>query len=131
MQDRCFAFWFTRPYLIAGYAFGVRPSTCCVRLAAKRLAIEFGPWKAETALENILGVTLTGPFQFLKTAGPPHLSLSDRGITFATNGNRAVCLALRSPVPGIEPTGRLRHPGITVTVADPDGLAEALAPMPR
>jgi hypothetical protein len=30
------------------------------------------------------------------------------------------------PVPAIEPTGRLRHPGATVTVADPDALAAAL-----
>jgi len=30
-------------------------------------------------------------------------------------------------VTGLEPTGRLRHPGLTVTVADVHGLAEALA----
>ena len=38
-----------------------------------------------------------------------------------------VCLRLREPVPGIEPTGLLRHPGVTVTVADPDELVRLLS----
>jgi hypothetical protein len=29
-------------------------------------------------------------------------------------------------VPAIDPTGRLKHPGATMTVADPEGLARAL-----
>ena len=65
-------------------------------------------------------------YSFLKTAGPAHLSFGDRGITFATNGDRGVCVAFREPVPGIEPTGRLRHPGATLTLADVDGFAAAL-----
>jgi hypothetical protein len=28
------------------------------------------------------------------------------------------------PVPGIEPSGRLRHHGVTVTVAEPERLLE-------
>ena len=65
---------------------------------------------------------------FVKTAGPAHLSLADRGLTFATNGDRGVCLIMREPVSGIDPFGLLRHPNLTVTVADCDGLVNAVQP---
>jgi hypothetical protein len=128
MQERRFAFRFTRPYLVVGLPFGVRPSTCHVQVSADRVAVKFGPWRAAVAMDNIVDVSLTGPYQFLKTAGPAHLSLADRGVTFASNGDRGVCLRLRTPIAAIEPTGLLRHPGITVTVAECDGLAEILRP---
>ncbi len=54
------------------------------------------------------------------------MSLADRGLTFATNGDRGVCLFMRGPIPGIDPFGLLRHPNLTVTVADCDGLAHAM-----
>jgi len=76
---------------------------------------------------NIAGTEVTGPFGLLRTLGPAHLSLADNGITFATNGDRGLCIRLHDPVPAIEPLGRLRHPGLTVTVADVDALAAALA----
>ena len=41
-------------------------------------------------------------------------------------GERGLCIRFDRPVPGIEPLGLLRHPAVTVTVADCDGLAEAL-----
>jgi hypothetical protein len=44
----------------------------------------------------------------------------------ATNGVRGLCITFREPVPGIEPTGTLRHPALTVTVADCHGLAAVL-----
>ncbi|MDQ4031696.1 MAG: hypothetical protein M3332_05280 [Actinomycetota bacterium] len=45
----------------------------------------------------------------------------------ATNGARGLCITFREPVRGIEPTGILRHPAVTVTVADSQGLAAVLA----
>jgi hypothetical protein len=80
----------------------------------------------ETALDNVVDVSVTGPYRFVKTAGPAHLSLADRGLTFATNGDRGVCLTMREPIRGIDPFGLLRHPNLTVTVADCDGLADAV-----
>ena len=53
--------------------------------------------------------------------------ITDRGLTFASNGDRGVCITFHSPVPGIDPFGRIRHPGLTLTVLDVDRLAEALA----
>ena len=55
-------------------------------MGAGRLIARFGPWQVQTALDNIADVSITGPYTFVKTAGPAHLSLADRGLTFATNG---------------------------------------------
>ena len=57
-------------------------------------------------------------------AGPAHLSFADRGVTFATTTRKGVCFTLREPVPGIAPFGLLPHPGVTVTVAEPERLLE-------
>jgi hypothetical protein len=62
----------------------------------------------------------------LKTAGPARLAITDRGLTFASNGDRGVCITFHSPVTGIDPFGRIRHPELTVTVLDIEGLMEAL-----
>ena len=55
-----------------------------------------------------------------------HLSLTDRGVTFATNSRQGLCVSFVELVHAIEPTGVLRHPAATVTVADPEALAAAL-----
>ena len=94
------------------------------------LRVRFGPWRLRTPIENITGVQRSGGFAYLKTVGPPHLSFTDKGVTFTTNGDAAVCLELRTPVKGIDPTGRIVHPGVTLTVADPDALAEEITAHP-
>ena len=126
-----FDFAFARAYLIAALPFGVTPRTAWVEVdesaaAGAELRVRFGPWRLRTPLANIAGTTVTGDFAFLKTAGPPHLSFADRGVTFATNGTRALCLELATPVRGIDPLGVIKHPGVTLTVSDPEGLARAL-----
>ena len=95
-------------------------------MGAGQLLARFGPWQAQTALDNIVDVAITGPYMFLKTAGSAHLSLADKGLTFATNGDRGVCLTMREPIPSIDPFGLLRHPNLTVTVADCEGLANTV-----
>ena len=79
-----------------------------------------------TDLDNVADTTETGGFTFLKTAGPPHLSFTDKGVTFATNPEQAVCVRFHEPVRALDPTGHLRHPGATMTVADPPALMRAL-----
>ena len=39
-----------------------------------------------------------------------------------------LCLLFAEPVSGLLPGGHLLHPGLTVTVADPAGLRDALFP---
>lgn len=123
---RKFLFRFTSPYRMAGLPFGVVPGTCGVVLSQGRLTAAFGPWRVRTELSNVASTELSGPFGMLLTAGPARLSFSDRGLTFATNPDQAVCIKFHRSVSGIEPAGLLRHPGLTVTVADCAGLMAAL-----
>ena len=123
-----FTFRFAPAYRRASLVFGVRPDRAWVDVDADTLHARFGPWQARTALANISAVEITGPYAFLKTAGPAHLGLTDRGLTFASNGHRGVLISFHRPIAGIEPTGTLRHPALTVTVADVEGLASVLRP---
>ena len=125
-MTRRFDFAFTRPYRIAALPFGITPRTAWVEVDGDDLRVRYGPWSLRTPLANIVSTELTGDFAFLKTAGPPHLSFSDRGISFTTNGDRALCVELATPVAGIDPTRRIKHPNATISVADPEGLAEAI-----
>jgi hypothetical protein len=121
-----FPFRFAPSYRVPALLFGVVPSTTWVEVDDAEVRARFGPWTLRTPRANVVSAQETGGFGFLKTAGPAHLSLSDRGVTFATNGDRAVCMLFREPVRAIDPTGRIRHPGATFTVADPGGLLAAL-----
>jgi hypothetical protein len=121
-----FPFRFARSYAVAARPFGITPDRSEVVVGDRMLRARFGPWRVETALSNITGVELQGPYAFVKTAGPPHLTFSDHGLTFASNGDRGVFIALREKVPGISPFAWPAHPNITLTVEDCDGLAAAL-----
>ena len=121
-----FTFRFAPAYRRAAILFGVRPDTTWVDVDADMLHARFGPWQLHTAVTNISAVEIAGPYAFLKTAGPARLGISDRGLTFASNGDQGVLISFRQPVPGIEPTGKLRHPELTVTVANVEGLAAVL-----
>jgi hypothetical protein len=122
-----FPFRFDPRYRIYLSALGVRPQRALVRVEDDRLDARFGPWRCATSLDNVVGTEVTGPYSAIRAIGP-HLSLKDRGLTFGTNAERGVCIRFREPVPGLEPTGRLRHPGLTVTVDDVDGLVRLLTP---
>ena len=121
-----FPFAFAAAYRLPALVFGITPVTAYVELDDVDLRVRFGPWSLRTPRSNVAGAELSGDYGFVKTAGPPHLSFTDRGVTFATNGERGVCVRFHERVRGIDPTGRILHPGATMTVADPAGLAAAL-----
>jgi len=105
---------------------GVTPSTAHVTLTDDdRLLARFGPWSLETTLDNIRGMCITGPYRAYRAIGARG-SMVDRGLTFGSSTAGGVCLLLGEPVPGIAPTGRIRHPGVTLTLADLDGFAAAI-----
>jgi hypothetical protein len=104
---------------------GVTPFTASVVLD-DALHIRFGPWSLSTPRDNVAGCEVTGPYRLYKVAGPPHLSLRDRGITFATNRRSGACIRFHEPVAGLLPFGGLRHPAATVTVTNPVDLARRL-----
>ena len=95
-------------------------------MGESHLEARFGLWRVSTPLANISGVAITGPYAFWKTAGPARLAITDRGLTFATNGDLGVLISFRTPVRGLDPLGVLRHPELTVTVADVEGLVQLL-----
>jgi hypothetical protein len=121
-----FAFSFAPRYRFPARIFGVRPSTAWVEVNDDEFDARFGPWRVATSLQNVTGVAITGPYALVKTAGPARLAITDRGLTFATNGERGVLLTFATPVPGLDPLGLLHHPELTVTVADTNGLAALL-----
>jgi hypothetical protein len=86
----------------------------------------YGPWRVSTSITNILNAAITGPYAFLKTAGPARLAITDRGLTFASNGSQGVLITFERPVRGIDPFGLIRHRELTVTVREPDRLLALL-----
>ncbi len=110
--------WFLR-------LFGATSTTAVVEVDADRLRARFGFVRVETSLENVTGAQQTGPYRWYRAIGV-RLSLADRGLTFGSTTRGGVCIRFREPVVGLG--GRLRHPGLTVTVADPDRLVAALTP---
>lgn len=121
-----FEFAFDPRYQRLSRALGVRPDTAWVEVDDERFRARFGPWQFSTPLSNITGVEITGPYRFWKTAGPARYAITDSGLTFATNGARGVLILLRDKEPGLDPLRVLRHPELTVTVADVAGLAALL-----
>jgi hypothetical protein len=120
-----FDFLFAPAYRRFARVFGVRPANAWVEVGANFEA-RYGPWHVRTPLANISGAEITGPYAFAKTAGPARLAVTDRGLTFASNGDRGVLVTFGNPVPGLEPFGMLRHPELTVTVSDVEGLTSLL-----
>ena len=121
-----FDFAFTTSYAAAARPFGITRRSSSVELGPQWLYVRYGPWRLLTPRTNIASAEVTGGFSFAKTAGPPHLSLTDRGVSFTSNGDRALCLRFHEPVPAIDPTATITHPGATISVADPEALAAAL-----
>jgi hypothetical protein len=128
--DEHFGFRFDPWYRLAAFAFGVTPSTASASVQQSgdepQLVVRFGPWSLRTPITNVVDASITGPYATIKTIGPPHVSLADLGLTFATNRERGVCVRFRDAVPGVAPTSLLRHPAVTVTVDDVDRLAAVL-----
>src|SRR3954447_6976405 len=122
-----FEFAFSPSYRRLARGFRVTPQKAWVELGDEIFEARFGPWHVRTPLANITGVDITGPYAFWKTAGPARLAFTDRGLTFATNGDRGVLVLFGTPVRGLDPLGILRHPEMTVTVADVEGLADLLS----
>jgi hypothetical protein len=125
-RTRLFPFRFAAAYRLPALVFGVTGATAAVCVDDEMLRIRFGPWRVRTPLTNVVSATRTGPFSLVKTMGPAHLSFADRGLTCATNSEAGLCIRFAKPVRGLDPLGLLRHPAVTVTVADCDSLAKAL-----
>jgi hypothetical protein len=121
-----FDFSFDRAYRPTERIFGITPSAAWVEVSDARLEARFGPWRVSTPRTNVVDAVVTGPYAFLKTAGPARLAITDGGLTFATNGTQGVLITFARPVRGLDPFGLLRHPELTVTVRETNRLAALL-----
>jgi hypothetical protein len=119
-DTRRFSFAFARWDAVPARLFGIRPETAWVEVGPLTLEARFGPWEVRTPRSNLAGVGLSGPYSWPKVVGPAHVSFADRGLTFATTDRAGACLTFKEPVRGLDPLGVVRHPGLTVTVEDPE-----------
>jgi hypothetical protein len=111
----------------ASRLFGVSVPRAAVEVDRDRFVARFGPWVVATPLSNVVSAEVSGPYRWYRVVGPARLSAADRGLTFATTDRAGVCVRFREPVRGIDPLGVVRHPGLTVTVAEPWALVELLS----
>jgi hypothetical protein len=120
-----FAFDFDVRFRLPLALIGVTPGRASVTVSEDRLAARYGFWSCETPIENVTQVCRTGPYRWYTSIGPRG-SFVDRGLTFGTNPAGGVCVLFRDPVPGLLPNRSFLHPGLTVTVADPDRFVAAV-----
>ena len=120
-----YGFHFDQAAAVVLRPLGVRDATAVVELTDTELRVRFGPWRLRAPLADVAGVELTGAFRWAKVIGP-RLSLADRGVTFGTNTRRGACVRFARPVAALDPLGLLRHPAVTVTLADPQRFADDL-----
>lgn len=111
-----------RPLVLA--AAGATPSNSEVVVEDGRFIARFGRYTVDTPVTNIRKTETSGPYRWYRAIGPRG-SFSDGGATFGSTTRGGVCLTFTEPVTAL--AGRLMpHPGLTVTVADPDGLVAAI-----
>ena len=104
--------------------FGVRPSRDGVTISDDGLfRATFGFLRVQTPLTNIEGAHITRDYRWWTAVGA-RASFVDDGLTFGTNTKAGVCVHFREKVPSI--LNRQGHSALTVTVADLDGLVQAL-----
>lgn len=84
----------------------------------------FGHFSIETPKANVTGTKVTGPHRWWTAVGL-RLSFTDDGITFGTNHRRGLCIEFDHKIKRV--IGMHEHSALWVSVADPEGLAAALA----
>lgn len=122
-------FRFDPRFALVSRPLGVEPATSWLTIDDDHLEVAFGRWRFMTPVRNLAGAAVTGPYAWPKVIGPPHVSLADGGLTLGTNSDAGVCIRFVEPVRGSTPFPLPRHGSLTVTVADPESLAEAIESM--
>lgn len=124
MSTERFAFAFDRRFARPLALLGIRPDTTEVALTDTHFTARFGRFRVTTPWANVRDVRVTRGYRWFRAIGP-RASLADRGVTFGTNATAGTCVCFHTPVPALAGE-RLPHPGLTVTVTDPEGLAAAI-----
>lgn len=123
MTERFFPFDCDKRFAPLWGLVGVRPGKHGVTVDDDTLRATFGLLKLETPLANVAGGHVTEGYRWWTAVGP-RLSFVDDGLTFGTNTKRGVCIHFHERVPKV--IGPRRHSALTVTVADCEGLLDAI-----
>ena len=123
MDDRFFPYRFDARFAPMWLPFGALPGRDGVTLTTDRFRATFGILRLDTPLDNVAGGHITGGYRWYTAVGA-RLSFVDDGLTFGTNPEHGVCVHFRTPVRRV--IGFRPHSALTVTVADCDGLVEAI-----
>jgi hypothetical protein len=106
---------------------GITVANSGVEVDEATFTARFGRWRVETPTANLARFEITGGYRWWRAIGVRG-SVADRGITFGSNADAGVCVCFRDPIDRLVPSVLPGpHAALTVTVADVDGLAEALA----
>lgn len=119
-----FAFAIDGRYTPVLLAWGVTKGSAWLRIDDDMLEARFGLFKVSTPVSNINGYQLSGDYKAYRAIGVRG-SLVDKGITFGSNTHRGLCMTFDEPI-AVKPGVGQKHPGLTVTVEDVDGLAAEL-----
>lgn len=119
-----FEFDFHPRYRYLLLPLGVTQSNSIVEVGEGRFRAKFGMWEINTPLSNLSGYQRSGDYKWYKAIGIRG-SFADHGLTFGTTTEHGVCVTFGEPIEAFLPL-MPHHPGLTVTVADPDGLVAAL-----
>jgi hypothetical protein len=98
---------------------------CYVEVGDGVLHAQFGPWKVHTPISNVTHAHTSGPFKAYRAVGL-RWSFSDHGVTFGSATTGGVCIEFRDEVAPTTLALGMRHPNLTVTVEDPEGLVAAI-----
>jgi len=88
-----------------------------------RFVATFGHFEVETSLTNIDHTAISGPHRWYTAVGL-RLSFADDGLTFGTNHHKGLCVEFTERIPKV--IGFRNHSALWVSVADPEGLADAI-----
>jgi hypothetical protein len=83
----------------------------------------YGPFRVDVPLASVQDAHVAGPYRWWTAVGP-RLSFADDGLTFGTNATAGACIHFEPRAHRV--IGRKDHSALTVTVADPEGLVQAL-----
>lgn len=125
MTSRTFAFAFDPRFRGLLKVLGISPHNSSVTIDDEVFDARFGRWRLTTPVANLSDVRVTRDYRWFKAIGPRG-SAVDRGCTFGTNTDAGVCVCFHEPVGALISSSVMRHPGLTVTVADVDGLVRAV-----
>lgn len=123
MTSQHFAYELDKRWLALFFALGVKESDGVDLTDDGKVIATYGRFGAETTVDNVKDTKVTGPHRWYTAVGL-RLSMTDDGLTFGTNHRKGLCISFVEPIPKV--IGTDDHTALWVSVADPEGLANAL-----